>query len=140
LDLFEWILKKNLKVIIKHVIEKYYSRIKENSSLYPSFKQLKDSNDDTPSYPVESPIDKTQSRLRPRQPFIDEREEDYFNTDSDSELSSTDRDTPKKRQLNEDEPLPNHNNNKENSHTKKRKLPNLAIKHRQEIFLTKTLL
>jgi len=122
LDLFEWISKKNLKVIIKHVIEKYYSRIKENSSLYPTFKQLKDNNDDTPSYPVESPLDKSQSRLRPRQPFIDEREEDYFNTDSDSEISSTDRDiTPKKRQLSEDEPLPNHNNNKENSHTKKKK-------------------
>jgi protein phosphatase-4 regulatory subunit 3 len=132
LELFEWIIKKNFKVIIKHVMDKFYSRIKENSTLYPTFKHMKDIYDKNdidhiiPSFPVESPLDKTsQARQRARQSFIDEREEeDWFSTDSDSELSTTDRDlTPKKRQLSEDHEssVNNNNNNKENSHKKKKK-------------------
>jgi hypothetical protein len=105
LELFEWIVKKNIKPIVKYLMEKFYDRLKTIPnlplSIFQNLKDLHEKNDYTPATPEETstnteiPPVLTDVRQKARQRFREERvEEDWFNSENDDDEDDEDYTPP----------------------------------------------
>jgi len=103
LDLFELIVKKNIKPVVKYIMEKFYDKLKDFTTqplpIFLQLKELHDKNDYTPVTPDQSSVDTTpvlpDIRLRARQIYAEERaEEAWFNTENDDDEDDEDYTPP----------------------------------------------
>jgi len=94
LELFEWILKKNMKTIIKYFMEKHYEKVKDikYTEVFHKLKEQFEKNEYAPPTPEQAPeptlsIGHTEStRLRFRTKFLEERKEEaWFDSEDDDE-------------------------------------------------------
>jgi len=88
LELFECVLKKNMKTIIKHLMEKHYEKLKDikYTEVFHKLKDQFEKNEYAPPTPEQAPETSLgfaeTTRLRFRRKFIEERnEEKWFDSD-----------------------------------------------------------
>jgi protein phosphatase-4 regulatory subunit 3 len=111
LELFEWIIKKKNKPIMKYLVEKFYNRFKDNShfSIFQTLKEISEKGDspvhehNTPNSTSPTP----ETRLRTRKCILDDEEYWIDTNNEDGTYNSIsdykDKDKQKKRQIGDDD-------------------------------------
>uniref|UniRef100_A0A6B2KYD8 Uncharacterized protein n=1 Tax=Arcella intermedia TaxID=1963864 RepID=A0A6B2KYD8_9EUKA len=99
LDLFECILKKNMKPIIKHFVEKHYEKVKHitYSPVFHKLKEQSEKNEFMPPTPETSDAVLESLRTRERNRFLENRNEEAWFDEEDDEDYLPEKDLSSKK-------------------------------------------
>ncbi|GAA0138958.1 ATP synthase [Lithospermum erythrorhizon] len=89
LELFEFIRKENLKILLKHLVETFWNELVEFEN-FPSIRSLKVKYEQSlESSELQNASAEIDTRKRVDERALEKEEEDYFNEDSDEEDSAS---------------------------------------------------